>query len=201
MRNLVSVEFSGVGDRSRNIEQDVPQRSVAAWSNFAASWEVWLRTAVGAAGWKGEVDSVGGVARTCAQRCGIDVRVDVRINAGEVGRVDVVCAAVADGAVSGCFGRVSGGRNVCRNGIDSHFEVAVGEGGVRQSEAKLVDGSLVEPIEGTIIDKNTLFEVVLRCVVAIVRLVEKICAVVATLSSPSEWSLSAYDRLVHVEHT
>lgn len=96
----------------------------------------------------------------------------------------------AEVAEDGRGGGVAAGGRVLGDGVLDDLQVGVGEGGVGQTEAELVDGSDVALVEAAVVDEDTLLEVVLRSVLAVVGLVQKLSAVVLTLGAEGKGELS-----------
>lgn len=118
------------------------------------------------------VQAVLRVERGLGQVGAVQVWVDEGAVARQVGGPLVfveVTAVVAQGRRSDGLAR---GGSVLACVLLLDVQVRVGEGGVRQSEAELVDGCDVLLVEGAVVDEDALFEVVLRRVVAVNGLVD-----------------------------
>lgn len=110
---------------------------------------------------------------------GVEVRVDVDSDAGDVRWEDVVIGVVGDAAECGCCRSRAGTRGVSTCLCLRDLQVRVIECSVAKSVAKLVQWLHVVMVEGAVVDKDT-FRKVLLGDIGLIGLIEKISAVVFT---------------------
>lgn len=189
--NLVTSDLAVVGDIHGDSEENLVEASVTTKAVVRAGRETGLRGAVGATGGPSVVETVLGVLGSSLEVGAVQARVDVSKDKLEALRAEVVSCPVADSAVGGCGRGLASGRLVGRCVLRSDLQVAVRECSVRKTVAELVNGCLIELVEVTVVDEDTLNEVVLGSAFTIVRLVDYVgWAVIAASLTPGERSLS-----------
>lgn len=189
--NLVTSDLAIVGNVNSDSEENLVEACVASEAVVGAGRETRLRAAVRAAGGPSVVEGILRILGGSSEIGTVQARVDVSKDELEALGAEVVGCPVANGAVGGCSRGLASGGLVGRRILGSDLQVAVRECGVRETVAELVDGSLVELVEVTVVNEDALNKVVLRSSATVVRLVDHIgWAVRAASLTPGERSLS-----------
>lgn len=122
----------------------------------------------------------------------VKVWINVQADLSEVAWEEVVSGVIAECAEDWCCRCGASGWCVCVHAVRLDLKTRVGESRVTQAEAKLVDRFDSCLVKVSVVDEDSLGELVLGCVASVVRRVYKISSKILTFGPQCEWQLSAW---------